>query len=140
MEWQNFNTTWENSFRSMTTVRIFIILLNIDQDIAESKSLELNIDIFKLPKKGRVFDQVNPSQKYSKWLIFFSGIPCMYRYLILEHFVYLYINDYVGDAEEALNAPQNKHLRIENKNFYFDIKRNQQGRYMSILEVNFQLL
>ena len=64
----------------------------------------------------------------------------MYRYLILEHFVYLYINDYVGDAEEALNAPQNKHLRIENKNFYFDIKRNQQGRYMSILEVSLQLL
>ena len=41
----------------------------------------------------------------------------------------------VGDAEEALSAPQNKHLRIENKNFYFDIKRNQQGRYMSISEV-----
>lgn len=40
-----------------------------------------------------------------------------------------------GDAEEALTAPQNKHLRIENKNFYFDIKRNQQGRYMSISEV-----
>merc|ERR1712212_383780 len=40
-----------------------------------------------------------------------------------------------GDAEEAMNAPQNKHLRIENKNFYFDIKRNQQGRYMSISEV-----
>merc|ERR1712228_577588 len=36
---------------------------------------------------------------------------------------------------EAMNAPQNKHLRIENKNFYFDIKRNQQGRYMSISEV-----
>jgi len=40
-----------------------------------------------------------------------------------------------GDAEEALSAPQNKHLRVENKNFYFDIKRNQQGRYMSISEV-----
>lgn len=40
-----------------------------------------------------------------------------------------------GDAEEALNGPQNKHLRIENKNFYFDVKRNQQGRYMSISEV-----
>jgi len=40
-----------------------------------------------------------------------------------------------GDAEEAMSGPQNKHLRIENKNFYFDIKRNQQGRYMSISEV-----
>jgi len=40
-----------------------------------------------------------------------------------------------GEAEEALNAPQNKHLRIENKNFYFDVKKNQQGRYMSISEV-----
>ena len=40
-----------------------------------------------------------------------------------------------GDAEEAISGPQNKHIRIENKNFYFDIKRNQQGRYMSISEV-----
>ena len=40
-----------------------------------------------------------------------------------------------GDVEEALAAPQNRHLRVENKNFYFDIKRNQQGRYMSISEV-----
>ena len=43
--------------------------------------------------------------------------------------------DVSGDAEDALNGPQNKHLRIENKNFYFDIKKNQQGRYMSISEV-----
>merc|ERR1711892_775171 len=40
-----------------------------------------------------------------------------------------------GDVEESLQVPQNQHLRIENKNFYFDVKRNQQGRYMSISEV-----
>jgi len=40
-----------------------------------------------------------------------------------------------GDAEDALAAPQNRHLRVENKNFYFDIKRNAQGRYMTISEV-----
>jgi len=40
-----------------------------------------------------------------------------------------------GDAEDAMSGPQNKHIRVENKNFYFDIKRNQQGRYMSISEV-----
>lgn len=40
-----------------------------------------------------------------------------------------------GDAVEAMQEPQNQHLRIENKNFYFDIKRNQQGRYMAISEV-----
>ena len=34
-----------------------------------------------------------------------------------------------------MSGPQNKHIRVENKNFYFDIKRNQQGRYMSISEV-----
>ena len=34
-----------------------------------------------------------------------------------------------------MSGPQNKHLRVENKNFYFDIKKNQQGRYMSISEV-----
>ena len=46
------------------------------------------------------------------------------------------INEYdTGDAEDALAAPQNRHLRVENKNFYFDIKKNQQGRYMTISEV-----
>ena len=34
-----------------------------------------------------------------------------------------------------MSGPQNKHLRVENKNFYFDVKKNQQGRYMSISEV-----
>ena len=37
-------------------------------------------------------------------------------------------NDYQG-------SPNNKFLRIENKNFYFDIKTNQLGCYMSIAEV-----
>ena len=36
---------------------------------------------------------------------------------------------------DALAAPQNRHLRVENKNLYFDIKRNAQGRYMTISEV-----
>merc|ERR1712066_1157311 len=46
------------------------------------------------------------------------------------------INEYdTGDAEDALAAPQNRHLRVENKNFYFDIKRNAQGRYITISEV-----
>ena len=43
---------------------------------------------------------------------------------------------FLGDADEALHAPRNKHLRIENKNFYFDVRRNQQGRYMAISEVS----
>merc|ERR1712014_39027 len=30
---------------------------------------------------------------------------------------------------------QSKHIRIENKSFYFDMKSNHQGRYMSISEV-----
>jgi len=37
-----------------------------------------------------------------------------------------------GEAEEETFPA---HLRIENKNFYFNIKSNQQGRYMSISEV-----
>ena len=32
-------------------------------------------------------------------------------------------------------SPKNKYLRIKNKNFYFDIKTNKQGCYMSIAEV-----
>jgi len=40
-----------------------------------------------------------------------------------------------GDAEEAFSAPESKHLKIENKNFFFDVKQNNQGRYMSISEV-----
>ena len=40
-----------------------------------------------------------------------------------------------GDAEDALAAPQNRHLRVENKNFYFDIGQNNRGVYMRISEV-----
>jgi len=41
-----------------------------------------------------------------------------------------------GDAEESFSAPENsRKLKIENKNFFFDVKKNQQGRYMSISEV-----
>ena len=65
-----------------------------------------------------------------------NGYP-LYISLCTSYLKFLKVTS--GDAEEALNAPQNKHLRIENKNFYFDIKRNQQGRYMSILEVLFIL-
>ena len=46
------------------------------------------------------------------------------------------INEYdTGDAEDALAAPQNRHLRVENKNFYFDIGQNNRGVYMRISEV-----
>ena len=51
---------------------------------------------------------------------------------LLQYYSYSF---FAGDAEDAMSGPQNKHIRVENKNFYFDIKRNQQGRYMSISEV-----
>lgn len=40
-----------------------------------------------------------------------------------------------GEVEEAANAPQNRHIKIENKNFMFTCKKNQQGRYITISEV-----
>ena len=33
-----------------------------------------------------------------------------------------------GEIEEAAAAPENRHVRIENKNFFFSCKKNQQGR------------
>jgi len=45
------------------------------------------------------------------------------------------IEEYDNGEVDAIHEPQNQHLRIENKNFYFDVKRNQQGRYMAISEV-----
>ena len=35
------------------------------------------------------------------------------------------------------DLPQGKHLRVENKNFYFDIGQNNRGVYMRISEVSF---
>merc|ERR1712114_21208 len=69
---------------------------------------------------------------YSRFQIFIPADGLVEFQRNLRELVEEYDN---GDAEEALSAPQNKHLRIENKNFYFDVKRNQQGRYMSISEV-----
>lgn len=40
-----------------------------------------------------------------------------------------------GFAKDTNTANQNKTIRIENINYYFDAKSNQQGRYMSISEV-----
>jgi hypothetical protein len=40
-----------------------------------------------------------------------------------------------GEIEEAASAPQSKHLRIENKNFFFACKKNAQGRYITVSEV-----
>lgn len=40
-----------------------------------------------------------------------------------------------GEVEEAAAAPQSRHVRIENKNFFFSCKKNAQGRYITISEV-----
>lgn len=40
-----------------------------------------------------------------------------------------------GEAETAAQAPQSRHVRIENKNFFFSCKKNAQGRYIIISEV-----
>ena len=40
------------------------------------------------------------------------------------------------EAEAASGAPpDNRHVRIENKNFYFACKKNAQGRYITVSEV-----
>jgi len=40
-----------------------------------------------------------------------------------------------GETETASQAPQSRHVRIENKNFFFSCKKNAQGRYITISEV-----
>merc|ERR1719245_35446 len=40
-----------------------------------------------------------------------------------------------GEIEPAAQAPQSRHVRIENKNFFFSCKKNAQGRYITISEV-----
>jgi len=35
--------------------------------------------------------------------------------------------------------PEGRHMRVENKNFYFDIGQNNRGIYMRISEVNFSI-
>jgi len=43
--------------------------------------------------------------------------------------------DVDGEVEEAANTPQSKHVKIENKNFFFACKKNAKGRYITISEV-----
>lgn len=40
-----------------------------------------------------------------------------------------------GEIEEAASAPENRHVRIENKNFFFSCKKNAQGRYITVAEI-----
>lgn len=40
-----------------------------------------------------------------------------------------------GEPDTTPNAPQSRHVRIENKNFFFSCKKNAQGRYITISEV-----
>jgi len=40
-----------------------------------------------------------------------------------------------GEVEEAAATPQSRHLKIENKNFYFACKKNAKGRYITVSEV-----
>jgi len=83
--------------------------------------------------RGRFLKVSETTRGYSRFQVF---IPAdgMEEF---QHNIGELIDEYdEGEAEEeTFPAPQNKHLRIENKNFYFDIKSNQQGRYMSISEV-----
>merc|ERR1711878_32695 len=36
---------------------------------------------------------------------------------------------------DSYNLKQSKHVKVENKSFYFDMKSNHQGKYLSISEV-----
>merc|ERR1719147_32021 len=69
---------------------------------------------------------------YSRFQIFIPADGLVEFQRNLRELVEEYDN---GDSVESMHEPQNQHLRIENKNFYFDVKRNQQGRYMAISEV-----
>jgi len=40
-----------------------------------------------------------------------------------------------GDSSPSQTEGQSKHVKVENKSFYFDMKSNHQGRYLSISEV-----
>jgi len=40
-----------------------------------------------------------------------------------------------GDSSPSQNEGMSKHVKVENKSFYFDMKSNHQGRYLSISEV-----
>lgn len=41
-----------------------------------------------------------------------------------------------GEVEQAAaGAPDNRHVRIENKNFFFSCKKNAQGRYITVSEI-----
>ena len=51
-------------------------------------------------------------------------------------FMSILSNDFITLMTGEL--PEGRHLRVENKNFYFDIGQNNRGIYMRISEVKFE--
>ena len=51
-------------------------------------------------------------------------------------FISIFSNDFITLMTGEL--PEGRHLRVENKNFYFDIGQNNRGIYMRISEVKFE--
>lgn len=50
---------------------------------------------------------------------------------ILMLYVFICCNSFKGEL------PEGRHMRVDNKNFYFDIGQNNRGIYMRISEVSF---
>ena len=52
-----------------------------------------------------------------------------------NHRAAIFVPESGWESFQNIFEDQEEQLRVENKNFYFDIKTNQQGTYMSVSEV-----
>ena len=74
---------------------------------------------------------LQPPAKDTTWTkLFVGGLP----YTTTDQELREFFEEF-GEIEEAASAPQSRHLRIENKNFFFACKKNAQGRYITVSEV-----
>ena len=73
------------------------------------------------------------SRGYSRFQVFIPADGMVDFQNNLKEVLDEYDND---DVEDALSAPQNKHLRLGNKRFYLDVEENKRGRFLKIVEIS----
>jgi len=137
----NFSTATQFSQNLVQFLNFYRDLKKLDPDNLSQGELKSEV-MYKDDKKyhmdlkenarGRFLKVSETTRGFSRFQVFIPADGMEELQHNLGELIEEYDN---GDIEETFPEPQNKHLRIENKSFHFDIKSNQQGRYMSISEV-----
>lgn len=69
----------------------------------------------------------------------FFNLKYIFNFQLFHQLLYLNHQTIIAILEFKGELPEGQHMKVENKNFYFDIGQNSRGIYMRISEVIFYL-